>query len=832
MGYGVRVAAADTVPADEGRASAAQIGWRRLLCFPDRQLEAEFMVDWRKARRKGTLLLMNASSALMIFEFLLSDGFTKIGMEFVVLKALYLSRLVGLLLVVVWLAVTWSGVMDPEVGSVLHCATVAVSLFTGDTFRASQVGGVDPFEVYGGGCESAVSGETLLTLALAGCTAVTITFAAIRVSRSWTLVVLTVVLYVASGLLHLGPLSEDDVFIVAFLYVVLVSLLWSRCYSQERDFRQQWLDNRRLRMEVQTQRRLYEEQQNWLEEVNERLAALQSGDDLVPIARPSERRPDAPTIDIVPDLRVFRAPLPQRGPCPTAPNAVLVRHTAGRQADQALVRKMAARLRDPGYGLREYFDDCAAAFPELELFYVCHGATSSGRTGHVEYQRTLGALFSVYWFLRLDTDGREGLSFGYDDEWSVRSSPAGMDPEKKQSFFRQMDWASLRDVTELALGGCVERIEAMLCLTAFHDIMKVSMLLPHVSAEHAPYHDHQAGDSIFDHDLALAYVLENYPHLIPSFMVLPEKLRNVVLFTQTKMSFNHGWFVQAEGTPGAMLSPLKQVLRMASGADLAFYFVHWLSDIAGAEGTPLAGAEKFTRKFPHGVLRSFLWSMSYLQRLTEQSETEVVEGYLEARFKAALPGRPLPEGDGAVATLRLAVMAQQFAALAVDAFEDAPSAVQCVLSVEMALTGIRGQSFGRSPASGGPAFLVYYGPALLQRCATRAEMRKVLTALASVYDSGRRLWPRRQDRGHETVTIEVAQLRAMSIDAAVDGSGAKIPRVWVLARENDREAKLALLSALEVNRMLWEGTAFVCVDLGFGGDPAPCDAELESNCVK
>ena len=31
---------------------------------------------------------------------------------------------------------------------------------------------------------------------------------------------------------------------------------------------------------------------------------------------------------------------------------------------------------------------------------------------------------------------------------------------------------------------------------------------------------------------------------------------------------------------------------------MAFYFVHWFADLAGAEASPLTGCEKFVLKFP------------------------------------------------------------------------------------------------------------------------------------------------------------------------------------------------------------------------------------------
>lgn len=65
--------------------------------------------------------------------------------------------------------------------------------------------------------------------------------------------------------------------------------------------------------------------------------------------------------------------------------------------------------------------------------------------------------------------------------------------------------------------------------------------------------------------------------------------------------------------------------------DIAFYFTHWLTDLAGAEPTPLHGCEKFVLKFPHAVLISFVRSFGVLDKLAVQSETEVTENYLVNR---------------------------------------------------------------------------------------------------------------------------------------------------------------------------------------------------------
>lgn len=66
---------------------------------------------------------------------------------------------------------------------------------------------------------------------------------------------------------------------------------------------------------------------------------------------------------------------------PLEPNACLASCLSGRRADRELVRHIARRIRDRGYGMRSYFEDCVAAFPELELFFVVGSTTSSGISG-------------------------------------------------------------------------------------------------------------------------------------------------------------------------------------------------------------------------------------------------------------------------------------------------------------------------------------------------------------------------------------------------------------------------------------------------------------------
>ena len=272
----------------------------------------------------------------------------------------------------------------------------------------------------------------------------------------------------------------------------------------------------------------------------------------------------------------------------------------------------------------------------------------------------------------------------------------------------------------------VERTCAMLVLTAIHDIMKVEALLPKVSAEHAPYGQYASGDVIHDHDAALGYILETCgERTLPSFGSVPSAQQRVICFTQSKIGFNHGWLVQAEAPPSALFSTFKSVINSegVAASDIAFYFVHWLTDLAGAEPAPLRGSEKFVLHFPQPVFGSFIASFSFINELAYRSETEVVEAYLIERWSERKPQLgPVPTGESAIALMRLVVQAQnlkeQIAVVA--AFHELGEDDRHVLTTEMAMTGILGQTYTTFPDAAsivGPAFLVYYSPAFVRTVA-------------------------------------------------------------------------------------------------------------------
>ena len=430
------------------------------------------------------------------------------------------------------------------------------------------------------------------------------------------------------------------------------------------------------------------------------------------------------------------------------------------ERDQRLL-DTARSIRDPSFTLLHFHEAMCFCFPELRLYLdcpppapapaaaaaglpaaatpsipasaataataaTCAPTTMSGRTPEAEYLRTIGALHAIYWLLRLELradepgsagwDGQRGFCFGVGEDWKPPPAEAvgsigASAPESVQTrhkFLIRTEWTKLRqlllDAGMLALSADghiqvgVDRTVAMLALTAIHDVMKTTSLLPTV-LEPEGYHGLRQGTDLVDHDRALAYVLEKDPEALPAYYALTPAQQAAVRFTQAELGFNHGWLVQAEAPPGELFASLKQALTCAGvdGSCLAFYFVHWLTDLAGAEPTPLCGLEKFVLKFPTPVLLSLVGSMALVQQLASTSPTALMLQYLRSHWgefavRLGLPPVP-PTGPEAIALMRLLTQAQaedeQRRVYA--AFGELTPSESDLLSFEMALTGVEGE---------------------------------------------------------------------------------------------------------------------------------------------
>jgi len=539
-------------------------------------------------------------------------------------------------------------------------------------------------------------------------------------------------------------------------------------------------------------------------------------------------------------------------------------------------RRIARSISNPKYTLKQFNEDLTC-FPELNLYLLEEKPTkpsagsrdsgmSSGRTIGDEYQRTVGAFFALYWMMRLDLDGKDGFCNGVDEHWAPVHLEGDHDfrvvlPEKRMAFYENAQWSFFKRL--LMKSGLLEekrktsmfksethivvnekRFMSMLALTAVHDIMKMNLILPCVAEEHAPYHGYAAGDTVGDHDHALSYIMDHYPDMLPSYRDLHHEEKLSVQFTQCNLCFNHGWLVQAEAPPGAIFTAFRNALvRDHKGQiqqrDVAFYFVHWLTDLAGAEPTPLAGCEKFVTKFPLPVLNSFLRSFEFVEKITSHSETEVMEEYLKVRWAEACPSPgPQPTGDSAIAKMRLLCMAQINAVAIVKAFDQLVEEDREVLSLEMGRTGCacQGYSAGLVPQAAstrleGPAFLVYYGPAFLQSLGTDSPVGR-LAILAEIYRCARTLWPASIAAVDVNVTIRIDVIKNMSLVELQEAT--HVGDSWVILKHNEREAFVERSSKKKLNKMIASSQCFQVLDLtACLGDYAvhPKDEDLTTGTV-
>jgi hypothetical protein len=365
----------------------------------------------------------------------------------------------------------------------------------------------------------------------------------------------------------------------------------------------------------------------------------------------------------------------------------------------------------------------------------------------------------------------------------------------------------------------VERTLAMLVLTAIHDIMKTVQLLPTVSKKHGTFRGYKVGEVINDHDAALAYVLEHHPGVLPSYAALPREQQESIKFTQSKMEYNMGWLVQAEAPPGALFRKFKRVIEsgQASPQDLAFYFTHWFTDLAGAEPFPTEGCEKFVLKFPKHVLNQFLLSFSIVQNISVPGATEarVYEDYLQWRWDSHKPALgPAPMGKGSIAKMRLVVMAQGDSEAVVRAFDALPEEDREVLSTEMSMVDIWKQSWSRESSEyGGPAILVYYAPALMQK-AGKQDPRGALMLLADVFRQARALWPRSEASGSWWVSVRVDQLKELTVREIRENNPSK---VWAVTKLTSREGAVQRMSLFETRTGGWD-TSHRIVDVSDHAD--------------
>ena len=197
-----------------------------------------------------------------------------------------------------------------------------------------------------------------------------------------------------------------------------------------------------------------------------------------------------------------------------------------------------------------------------------------------------------------------------------------------------------------------------------------------------------------------------------------------------------------------------------------------------------------------------------MNTLVAHTETEVFEAYLQARWTELPQLGPPPNGEHAIALMRLVVQVQQapLQQKLAAAYSQLGAEDRMTLANEMAVTGIKGQHYQRTvgssstaisnTVSAGPAFLVYYSPAFL-RTAARSDCLQGLRMLAEVYRVARSLWPLSTSKADETVTLRVDQMKERSPERIIEGH--QWGECWMLVKRNELEGVIEMTQMYSFN---------------------------------
>jgi hypothetical protein len=124
------------------------------------------------------------------------------------------------------------------------------------------------------------------------------------------------------------------------------------------------------------------------------------------------------------------------------------------------------------------------------------------------------------------------------------------------------------------------------------------------------------------------------------------------------------------------------------------------------------------------------------------------------------------------------------------------------------MTGASGQQFESDDLSGssfqgcGPAILVYYMPALLQKAGKR-DMRTALSILAEVFRRSRDLWPAQERELDHSVIVRIDALKELECDDILASGSSQAGKSWVVGRSSSTDASVRLIASTDFPNIDW-----------------------------
>jgi len=360
---------------------------------------------------------------------------------------------------------------------------------------------------------------------------------------------------------------------------------------------------------------------------------------------------------------------------------------------------LASRILDQGEKMTDaqFIRKVQNRFPEISYFRGRSDTTpdASANVGNVspaeiEYKRKLNAMLSVFWIC---SDQHDKF---------VRSQ--AKDRLSEESWRSIVYWC--REVVKLTTP---EAVNAMLGFMAIHDLGKLSDFREDL----AP--------GVYDHDVAITQIVDEYPQVLPSFMRLDSEYQELVA-TAVRVKFNFGQFLQGENLP-ANLTSMKDLLAVQGSEALAFYLFHIFVDMCGILGAHTLEGSKFMTET---MYYNFRVGFDVLQQLGNTSPNETYDAFL--RTRSVRQGIPM-SGPHERAIIRLGCCCRVFTEdegrQVKDAFESLPPDSMRKLTDFLNTDGIEKR----------PSFLLYYTPAFFENSKINPTVgvRRALMLLLKVY---------------------------------------------------------------------------------------------------
>lgn len=141
---------------------------------------------------------------------------------------------------------------------------------------------------------------------------------------------------------------------------------------------------------------------------------------------------------------------------------------------------------------------------------------------------------------------------------------------------------------------------------------------------------------------------------------------------------------------------------------------------------------------------------------------------------------------------------------------------QRVIAEEMALTGCADQryecdtSLDSRTVGKGPAILVYYGPAFLQKN-HRTDPKISLQILAEIFRQARDFWPLCAEEGDKTVVVRIDAFKDLSVESILTPASGYS---YILAKTSGQDAAIRLMPISSFKRLDWSENSILSFSAG------------------